>query len=257
VAAAAAAVTLDVSPVHAAKACGGQNQVEVVPDGGTFECEASQALPRDGRSTPQSSNTQFTASAVISSDGATVSVTASGAPDGATLHATSHQGISGDGDSAQAVFSGGTASVSVGLQCGQVDVKAVPAGVSGTEGVWRIAGPFITNTHDCGSAPTTAAPTTPAPTTPAPTEVTPTTAAPTSAGSMPSAQPTTGPTTTAQVLAGGQSNTSASGVAPGQALPTTGGAFPSAALLLALAVIAAGGMLVVAGRRMARDEEPI
>jgi hypothetical protein len=249
-AAAAMAFALDASPAGAAQACGGQGRIEVVPSGGTFSCEASTALPRGGA-------TQFTASAVISSNGKTVSVTASGAPDGSTLFVASHRGISGPAKVGEAVFVGGTASVTVELQCGQVDVKALPAGSSSNQSEWRIVGPFITNENDCGAAPTTtaASTTTAAPTsTAAPSSTAATTSVPPSSTAAPSpGAPTAGPSTSAAVLAETVSST------PGAAaseLPHPGSSAPSLALLLSLAAVVAGGVLVVAGRRFGRDELP-
>ncbi len=253
-------VALGGSPVEAAQVCGGQNRVEVVPDGGSFSCEATQPLPRDSRNTGQSSNPQFTAFALITSDGATVTVSASGAPDGWTLFVASQRGISGGFFEGQgsATFSGGAATVTVALQCGQVDVNALPPGFSGERGVWRIAGPFITNSSDCATAQTTttAATTTGPPTTAPSTGPTTPTTAPSTGPTTPTTAPSTGPTTPTTAPSTGPttpspstapSSVSQASVRPGT-IPTTGGG-NGPALLVAMLALAAGVSIVAAARR--------
>jgi LPXTG-motif cell wall-anchored protein len=220
------------SPVEAAPACWGQSRVEVVPAGGTLSCDATQPLPRDGKNTGQSSNPQFTAFASIVTDGVTVTVTASGAPDGWMLLVASQRGISGGVREGQgsSVFSGGSATVTVELQCGQVDVHAVPPDFSGDRAVWRIAGPYMTNAWDCATQP-----------------VTTTTAAPTST-TAPTTTPNTPPTTGSNTSVA-QSTTTRATVSPVQALPSTGRGTPTAAVLIAFIAVVAGAGIVVASRR--------
>ena len=234
------------SPVEAAQVCGGQNKVEVVPAGGSFSCEATQPLPRDSRSTGQSSNPQFTAFALITSDGATVTVSASGAPDGWTLFVAAQRGISAGFFEGQgsATFSGGAATVTVVLQCGQVDVNALPPGFSGERGVWRIAGPFITNDSDCATQQTT---TTAAPTTT--TGPTVPTTAPTTGPTTPTTTPSTSVTSTPPSPTTAPSSVSQSSVRPGT-LPTTGGG-NGPVVLVAMVALAAGVSIVAAVRRRA------
>jgi hypothetical protein len=251
---AALVVAFGGSPVEAAQVCGGQNRVEVVPPGGSFSCEATQPLPRDNRHTGQSSDPQFTAFALVTSDGATVTVSASGAPDGWTLFVASQRGISGGFLEGQdsATFSGGAATVTVVLQCGQVDVNALPPGFSGERGVWRIAGPYITNSSDCATQqPTTTAATTTGPTMPttAPSTgpTTPTTA-PSTGPTTPTTAPSTGPTTPSSPTTA-PASVSQSSVRPGT-IPTTGGG-NGPLVLVAMVALAAGVAIVAAVRRRA------
>jgi hypothetical protein len=224
--AALAGTALTSTPAGAVPQCGGNNAVVMSP----YTCTKQRTI--DG--------TTFTVLLVVSNDVVTAhySLDAPRATD-TPIRVRSHVGISSSGttptDVSGTIPAGSTsASLSVLLSCGQIDVKAVYTAAGDSRG--RITAPYVTDTHNCTQ--TTTTPTT-TPTTSATT--TPTTTPTTLATSIPG---TTPPTTAVSTTAAATSTVPGGG----RPLPVTG---RGSGLAVAGAVLVAIGLVLVstAGRR--------
>ena len=231
-AATAAVATVAGGAGAAVPTCGGNQSIKVSP----YTCHQERLI--DG--------TTFSVVLDVSAGGVVTVTYALDAPRAVDtpLRIRSHQGISSNpavNDDATVLPAGATsATLSVALRCGQIDVKAVYTGNGDARG--RVTAPYVTDSSDCQSTPTTppTSATTLPPTTQPPTTA-PTTPPPTGATSTP-----TTPTSASQ-----SSIAASTTVASSTALPVTGG--PSVVLLIVSALLLVLGTAFITA---ARDRSP-